>query len=64
VRRIIDLFHGAYAAELEHFVDCVRTGAATDSTGEDARGTLAIALAAIRSVQAGQPVRLDEVDNQ
>ena len=59
-----DLFLDAYTAELAHFVDCVRTGAAPDSTGEDARGALAIALAAIRSVEDGRPVRLDEPEGR
>jgi myo-inositol 2-dehydrogenase/D-chiro-inositol 1-dehydrogenase len=44
-RRNVDLFHDAYSAELAYFADCVRGGAA-----------LAVALAAIRSVQAGGPV--------
>jgi myo-inositol 2-dehydrogenase/D-chiro-inositol 1-dehydrogenase len=30
--------------------------------GEDARAALAIALAAAQSVQAGRPVRIEEVD--
>jgi myo-inositol 2-dehydrogenase / D-chiro-inositol 1-dehydrogenase len=30
-------------------------------TGEDARGALAIALAAAESVRAGRPVRIEEV---
>jgi myo-inositol 2-dehydrogenase/D-chiro-inositol 1-dehydrogenase len=30
-------------------------------TGEDARGALAIALAAAESVRLGRPVRIDEV---
>jgi myo-inositol 2-dehydrogenase/D-chiro-inositol 1-dehydrogenase len=59
-----DLFLGAYTAELAHFVDCVRTGATPASTGEDAREALAIALAAIRSVEDGRPVRLNEIEGQ
>ena len=63
-RRNVDLFHAAYTAELADFVACSRTGATPRSTGEDARAALAIALAAIRSVEAGRRVRLDEVDDQ
>jgi myo-inositol 2-dehydrogenase/D-chiro-inositol 1-dehydrogenase len=59
-RRNVDLFHHAYAAELAHFVDCVRTGATPEPGGRDARAALAIALAAIRSVETGRPVRLTE----
>jgi myo-inositol 2-dehydrogenase / D-chiro-inositol 1-dehydrogenase len=61
-RRNVDLFHDAYTAQLAHFVDCVRTGATPDPTGQDARAALAIALAAVRSVATGRPVRLDEVE--
>ena len=59
VRRNVDLFHDAYTGELAHFVDCVRNGTGPDCTGEDARAALAIALAAIESVQTGRPVRLE-----
>jgi len=60
-RRNVDLFRDAYTAELAHFVDCVRTGVAPQPGGRDARAALAIALAAIRSVDTGRPERLDEV---
>jgi myo-inositol 2-dehydrogenase / D-chiro-inositol 1-dehydrogenase len=61
-RRNIDLFHDAYVAELTDFVTCVRDKTAPRVTGHDARAALAIALAAIRSVQARAPVRL--ADNE
>jgi myo-inositol 2-dehydrogenase/D-chiro-inositol 1-dehydrogenase len=60
----IGLFHGAYTSELAHFVDCVRNGIGPECTGEDARGALEIALAAIESVQAGRPVRLAEAEKR
>ena len=56
-----DLFHNAYVAELADFTDSVRTGRAPAVTGEDARAALAVALAAVRSVTTGRPVRLDEL---
>ena len=62
VRGNLDLFHDAYVAELADFVACVRSGAAPQSTGEDARAALAIALSAIRSVETHAPVRLDAVE--
>ncbi len=58
VRRNVDLFHGAYTAELVAFVDAVRAGTAPQVTGADARAALAIALACIESVRAGQPVKV------
>jgi myo-inositol 2-dehydrogenase/D-chiro-inositol 1-dehydrogenase len=57
-RRNIDLFHDAYVAELADFVACVRGKKAPRVTGTDARAALAIALAAIRSVETGGPVRV------
>ncbi|HEX3202169.1 MAG TPA: Gfo/Idh/MocA family oxidoreductase [Actinomycetes bacterium] len=60
-RRDIDLFHDAYTAELAAFVDGVRAGATLSPGGQDARAALAIALAAIGSVDTGSPVRLDAV---
>src|SRR5918994_1690916 len=64
VRRNIDLFRDAYTGELAHFVDCVRNGTRPECTGEDARKALATALTAIRSVEAGRPVRLDELEDR
>src|SRR5215216_328707 len=63
VRRNIDLFRDAYTGELAHFVDCVRKGTGPECTGKDARAALATALTAIRSVEAGRPVRLDELED-
>jgi myo-inositol 2-dehydrogenase / D-chiro-inositol 1-dehydrogenase len=60
-RRNVDLFHDAYTAELAAFIDGVRAGAALSPDGHDARAALAIALAAIASVDTGQPVQLDTV---
>lgn len=57
-----DLFRGAYTAEFRSFVDSVRVGRAPEVTGEDARGALLVALAAIESVKGGgHPVRVAEV---
>ncbi len=63
VRNNIDLFHDAYVAELADFVACVRSGAPPRSTGEDARAALAIALAAIKSVETHDPVRIAEIED-
>ena len=53
-----ELLRDAYIAELNHFVDCVRTGSKPLASGEDARAALAIARACIESVQQAGPVRL------
>ncbi len=57
----VDLFGAAYEAELAHFVAAVRRGAAPESTADDARAALVIALAAVRSVETGRPVRTAEI---
>jgi myo-inositol 2-dehydrogenase/D-chiro-inositol 1-dehydrogenase len=62
VRANTALFFDAYTAELAHFVDCVRRGATPSVTGVDARAALAIALAAMRSVEAGMPVGIEEIE--
>ncbi|MHB9373806.1 Gfo/Idh/MocA family oxidoreductase [Pseudomonas amygdali] len=51
-----DLLRDAYIAELNHFADCLRTGAKPLASGEDARAALAIARACIESFQQGRPV--------
>ncbi|BBN54562.1 myo-inositol 2-dehydrogenase [Pseudomonas chlororaphis subsp. aurantiaca] len=53
-----DLLCEAYVAELNHFVDCLRTGKKPLASGEDARAALAIARACIESFQQGNPVRV------
>jgi myo-inositol 2-dehydrogenase/D-chiro-inositol 1-dehydrogenase len=63
-QRNLDLFHDAYVVELAEFAACVRAGGTPPVTGEDARSALAIALAAIRSVETGGRVRLDEIETQ
>ena len=59
-----DLFQDAYIAELADFADSVRAGRTPSVTGEDARAALTIALAAIQSVTAGGPVRIDDLKDQ
>jgi myo-inositol 2-dehydrogenase / D-chiro-inositol 1-dehydrogenase len=60
-RWFVDLFGDAYAAELSHFVECARVRGTPDCTGEDGRAALMMALAAIRSVESGRPVSLQEI---
>jgi myo-inositol 2-dehydrogenase/D-chiro-inositol 1-dehydrogenase len=58
-RRNVDLFHDAYVAEVAAFAERVRGAAVEVPTGADARAALAIALAAVRSVQTGGPARVE-----
>jgi myo-inositol 2-dehydrogenase/D-chiro-inositol 1-dehydrogenase len=59
----VDLFGEAYSAELAHFVAHVRGLAPADSTGEDGRAALVLALAALRSVETGRPVRVADISS-
>ena len=61
VRSDQELLPGAYTAELAAFVDAVRSNVPAAVTGEDARASLEIALAAATSVQSGRPVRIEEL---
>lgn len=54
-------FGAAYNAQLDHFVECVRTDKTPMVGLEDGRRALQIAIAAERSRQTGQSVRVDEV---
>jgi myo-inositol 2-dehydrogenase/D-chiro-inositol 1-dehydrogenase len=60
-RWFVDLFGDAYTAELTYFVASARGLVPPDSTGEHGRAALVLALAALRSVQTGRPVRVDEI---
>lgn len=52
------MFGEAYTRELEHFVECARTGTPPSVTGEDGRASLRMALAAIESAKTGRAVAL------
>lgn len=54
-------FTWAYIREMEHFVECVRTGRPPAVTGADGRWAVASVLAGTRSFLEGRPVRLEEV---
>jgi myo-inositol 2-dehydrogenase/D-chiro-inositol 1-dehydrogenase len=57
----LDLFGAAYTAELAYFVARVRGLVPPESTGENGRAALVLALAALRSLEQGRPVRVDEI---
>jgi myo-inositol 2-dehydrogenase/D-chiro-inositol 1-dehydrogenase len=57
-RNFMERFAGAYRAELETFVSCVRDGDPSPCTLQDARAALAVALAADRSRAERRPVRV------
>jgi myo-inositol 2-dehydrogenase/D-chiro-inositol 1-dehydrogenase len=51
----------AYLAELNAFVECVRTGAGPAVTGADGRAALVLAIAAYDSFREGRPVSVNEI---
>ena len=53
----IERYTPAYLAVIDHFVDCVEKGAAPLATFRDGREALALADAALESLQTGQTVR-------
>jgi myo-inositol 2-dehydrogenase / D-chiro-inositol 1-dehydrogenase len=57
-RRDTDLLHAAYAGEIMAYAEAVRTGGPSPVPGAAARTALAIALAAIESVETGAAVTL------
>ena len=59
LRMDTDLLRDAYIAELNHFVDCLRSGEQPLASGADARAALAIARACIDSFQQGKAVRVE-----
>ena len=56
-----ELLSAAYTAELAAFVEAIQSSRAADVTGEDARASLEIALAAAASVESGRPVLISEL---
>ena len=54
-------FAWGYIYEMEHFLECIRSGSAPIVGGEDGRWAVAGVLAATRSYQEARPVLLDEI---
>jgi predicted dehydrogenase len=56
-----DRLGDAFVTMMQAFVDCVTEDRTPPVTGEDAKATLAVAIAGRRSVQTGIPVAVEEV---
>ena len=50
----------AFVTEMQAFVDCLREDTPVPVTGQDARATLAVGLAATEAMKRGSPVDVDE----
>jgi myo-inositol 2-dehydrogenase/D-chiro-inositol 1-dehydrogenase len=53
-------YDAAYVAEMTAFVGCICAGTPPPATGADGRAAVAIAEAAMRSLETGRPVRINE----
>lgn len=51
-----------FALEVEHFLECIRTGAEPIPNGPSMRKSLEVVLAAYRSMKTGEPVKLINPD--
>ncbi len=58
VRSWRQLFREAYVAEMEYFVECIRSGTAPRVTGIDGMKSLEAAMAANRSIRTGRAVEI------
>ena len=61
-RRDTDLLYRAYLGEFEAFANAIRASGPSPVPGAAARLALTIALAAIKSIQEGRGVSLEEVE--
>ena len=60
-KRWPERFAWAYIHEIQHFIDCVRTGTKPRVGGEDGRWAVAGVLAGTKSMLEGRPVLISEV---
>lgn len=60
VRTFVERFDEAFLAELQAFVDCIVQDTVPPVTGRDSRATVAVGLAATRSLHEGQPTRVSD----
>ncbi|MGH7824567.1 MAG: Gfo/Idh/MocA family oxidoreductase [Candidatus Binatia bacterium] len=51
-------FVDSYRTEWRHFIDAIRTNTPVESTLEDGRSALQVALAVVKSISTGQPVKV------
>lgn len=57
------LGYDPYYGQLQHFLDCIRSGEEPVVTAEDSLEAMRIALAAVESVRTGRPVDMDQLAN-
>lgn len=56
-----DRFIPAFRGQIKAFAQAVRTGIQLGPDGEDSRQALAVGLAAYRSIERGEPVKVSEI---
>jgi myo-inositol 2-dehydrogenase/D-chiro-inositol 1-dehydrogenase len=57
----MDRYRDAYRAEMKAFIDAIKTGSRPPCGVEEGRAAARIAVAAKKSMEAGKPIRLDEI---
>jgi myo-inositol 2-dehydrogenase / D-chiro-inositol 1-dehydrogenase len=58
----LERYMQAYTAEMQAFVDAILSGAPVPVSGSDGRAPVVISLAALKSLRAGKPVQLSEIE--
>jgi scyllo-inositol 2-dehydrogenase (NAD+) len=61
---LMERFGEAYRAQLQHFVDCLRTGEAPVVGGAEAYAACKVGIAATQSYHTGRPVMLSDLDTE
>lgn len=57
----LERYMGSYEAEMQEFVECLRSGAPMPVSGPDGRAPVVIAMAALKSYRENRPVKLAEI---
>jgi predicted dehydrogenase len=57
-------YNGSFRAQWQHFIDCIRRDIPVECALEDGRRALQVALAAVKSVSKGQPVKVAQAPRE
>ena len=60
----LERYMESYAAELQHFIDCVRDNKEPSPNGDDGYQTVLVAKAVEKSYEENRPVKISEIENQ
>ena len=60
----LERYMESYAAELQHFIDCVRDNKEPSPNGDDGYQTVLVAKAVEKSYEENRPVKISEIEDQ